>query len=141
MTTTQVLSVLCVLTLALSVLSNPGRPEIPDDPVARHIFLTAEANRTIDGFLTEDEMADIFSKFDLNGDGEIDETEFIAHWTLLHLGDLEHAVTLFHRMDTDKDGAISRNPDFVRLFYYFDRDVDDKISEAEFITVWFSLST
>ncbi|WAR31273.1 hypothetical protein MAR_033815 [Mya arenaria] len=60
-------------------------------------------------------MADIFSKFDMNGDGEIDETEFIAHWTLLHLGDLEHAVTLFHRADTDKDGAISRDPDYTRL--------------------------
>ncbi|XP_052224122.1 uncharacterized protein LOC127839775 [Dreissena polymorpha] len=74
-------------------------------------------------------------------DGNIDETEFIAHWTLLKLGDLEHAVTLFHRADTDRNGEISKNPDFARLFYYFDRDGDHKIAESEFLAVWYSLST
>ena len=57
-----------------------------------------------------------------SGNGAIDETEFVAHWTSLNLGDLEHAITLFHRADTDKNGQISKNPDFARLFYYFDRN-------------------
>ena len=44
-----------------------GRPPIPDDPQARLIFQVAEASRTPDGSLSQDEMADIFTKFDLNG--------------------------------------------------------------------------
>ncbi|XP_060594017.1 insoluble matrix shell protein 5-like isoform X1 [Ruditapes philippinarum] len=124
-----------------SVQCHPGRPVIPDDPLARAIFMVAETNRTPDGFLTVDEMSDIFMKFDINGDGIVDETEFIAHWSILHLGDLDHAITLFHRADTNKDGRISREPDYTRLFYYFDRDMDGKISEAEFVNVWFSLSS
>ena len=62
--------------------------------------------------------------YDSTGDGNVDETEFVAHWTTLNLGDLQHAITLFHRADTDKDGNISRVPDFARLFYYFDRDCE-----------------
>lgn len=141
MWTTALAVILCLARLWFGAESHPGRPTIPDDPVARAIFMVAEANRTTDGFLTADEMSDIFLKFDINGDGAVDETEFIAHWTLLNLGDLQHAVTLFHRADTNKDGRISRDPDYSRLFYYFDRDYDGKISEAEFVSVWFSLST
>jgi hypothetical protein len=50
-----------------SVQCHPGRPVIPDDPLARAIFMVAETNRTPDGFLTVDEMSDIFMKFDING--------------------------------------------------------------------------
>ena len=64
------------------------------------------------------------SLFGILGNGLVDETEFIARWTLLSLGDLEHAVTLFHRADTDNDGSISQDPDYKRLFYYFDRDCE-----------------
>ncbi|KAH3797949.1 uncharacterized protein LOC127838141 [Dreissena polymorpha] len=127
--------------LIMGIHSHPERPNIPVDPVAQAIFQTAEANRTPDGFLTQEEMTEIFQRFDMNADGNIDETEFIAHWTLLKLGDLEHAVTLFHRADTDRNGEISKNPDFARLFYYFDRDGDHKIAESEFLAVWYSLST
>jgi hypothetical protein len=52
----------------------------------------------------------------------IDETEFIAHWTNLKLGDLDAAIRLFHHADTDRDGCIEKDPDYSRLFYYFDRD-------------------
>jgi len=48
-------------------LSHPERPTIPDDPIARHIFQTAEINRTEDGYLTALEMSDVFVQFDLNG--------------------------------------------------------------------------
>ncbi|KAL4218582.1 hypothetical protein ACF0H5_021172 [Mactra antiquata] len=137
----RIVKLICLLALIVGSEMHPSRPTIPDDPKARAIFMIAEMNRTADGFLTKDEMSDIFIKFDLNGDGIIDETEFIAHWTLLSLGDLDHAVTLFHRADTDRDGRISKNPDYSHLFYYFDRDMDGKISEAEFVSVWFSLSS
>lgn len=53
--------------ISYSAECHPGRPTIPDDPVARAIFMVAEANRTTDGFLTADEMSDIFVKFDING--------------------------------------------------------------------------
>ena len=55
----------------------------------------------------------------------------MAHWTSLNLGDLEHAITLFHRVDTNRDGQISQEPDFARVFYYFDRNSRYlKISQA-----------
>jgi len=137
----QILSLTCLAVIIIGVSCHPTRPGIPDDPKARLIFQTAEANRTTDGFLTEVEMSDIFTRFDLNLDGNVDETEFVAHWTTLDLGDLNSAITLFHRADTDRNGSISKVPDFSRLFYYFDRDSDGKISEGEFVTVWFSLSS
>ncbi|KAK3588368.1 hypothetical protein CHS0354_005633 [Potamilus streckersoni] len=104
------------------VTAHPGRPPTPDDPNARHLFETAEMNRTVDGFLTEAEIDDIFTNFDINGDGSVNQAEFLKHWTDLKLGLNDTALVLFSRADTDRDGNISRNPDMGRIFYYFDRD-------------------
>ncbi|KAL4218583.1 hypothetical protein ACF0H5_021173 [Mactra antiquata] len=130
------------VTMVTRVYCNPGRPSIPVDPNAANIFQTAEtqSNSPPDGFLSETEMNEIFVHFDMNGDQCIDMTEFIAHWTGLNLGELDKAVRLFHHADTDTTGCIQQIPDFSRLFYYFDRDGDKRISEEEFQTVWFTLS-
>lgn len=50
-----------------SIYSHPARPALPDSPEARLIFNAAERNRTPDGFITRDEMQDIFHVFDENG--------------------------------------------------------------------------
>ncbi|XP_045199761.1 uncharacterized protein LOC123554010 [Mercenaria mercenaria] len=133
---------LCLLGVWTGVRSNPGRPVIPHNQNAARIFSIAEANRntTADGFLSIEEMGDIFQNFDMNGNQCIDQTEFIAHWNNLKLGELNEAITLFHHADTDRDGCIERDPDYSRLFYYFDRDADGKISEMEFKQVWYGLS-
>lgn len=55
-------------------------------------------------------------------DGIVDEQEFIYIWRSRHLGDISHAITLFHHADTDRDDVISKVPDLTRVFYYFDRD-------------------
>ncbi|XP_062580618.1 uncharacterized protein LOC134242532 [Saccostrea cucullata] len=116
-----------------------GRPVV-DSPEARAIFAAAERNRTPDGFLTKLELDDIFQTFDHNVDGIVDEQEFIYIWRSRHLGDISHAITLFHHADTDRDDVISKVPDLTRVFYYFDRDQDGKVSEEEFVEVWLSLS-
>ncbi|XP_060597169.1 uncharacterized protein LOC132751075 [Ruditapes philippinarum] len=132
----------CLFGTWKEVSCNPGRPVIPDNQDAARIFSIAEANRntTADGYLSLEEMGDIFHNFDINDDQCIDETEFIAHWTNLKLGDLDAAIRLFHHADTDRDGCIEKDPDYSRLFYYFDRDGDGKISEMEFKRVWYGLS-
>ena len=50
-----------------SVYSNPERPTILDPTQARKLFAAAEENRTKDGKLTADEVADIVTAFDLDG--------------------------------------------------------------------------
>ncbi|KAL3882847.1 hypothetical protein ACJMK2_029151 [Sinanodonta woodiana] len=124
-----------------SVIAHPERPPIPDDPNARHLFQLADMNRTADGYLTEAEVDDIFTQFDIDGDNRVNEAEFVKHWTDLNLGQNVSALVLFTRADTDGDGHISRNPDMGRIFYYFDRDGDHKVSLPEFVTVWYSLSS
>jgi hypothetical protein len=59
---------------------------------------------------------------DDKGDQCIDKTEFKTHWDDLNLGDDDAADRLFLHADTDRDGCIQRDPDYSRLFYYFDRD-------------------
>ncbi|KAK3088638.1 hypothetical protein FSP39_021691, partial [Pinctada imbricata] len=117
-----------------------GNPGLPDSPIAHKVFAAAERNRTQDGYLTHDEMNDIFKTFDNNNDGLVDEQEFIYVWKDRHLGELSHAVTLFHHADTDRDDFISKTPDLERVFYYFDRDQDGRVSEQEFVLIWVSLS-
>lgn len=62
------------------------------------------------------------SFFLISVDGIVDEQEFIYIWRSRHLGDISHAITLFHNADTDRDDVISKIPDLTRVFYYFDRD-------------------
>ncbi|KAK3598827.1 hypothetical protein CHS0354_007432 [Potamilus streckersoni] len=50
-----------------SVIAHPERPPIPDDPNARHLFQLAKMNRTADTYLTEAELDNIFTKFDIDG--------------------------------------------------------------------------
>lgn len=106
-----VVFLLCLSGSWTGVLGNPGRPAIPDDPNAAKIFQVAEQQRTTapDGFLSVEEMAEIFKNFDMNGDQCIDLAEFVSHWKSLHLGDLDAAVTLFHHADTDRDGCIEKD--------------------------------
>ncbi|XP_046566574.1 uncharacterized protein LOC124275129 [Haliotis rubra] len=112
-----------------------------DPTQARQLFHLAEMNRTADGFLTKAEVADIFSAFDVNGDGTIVESEFTAHWQSRNLGSVLSAVYLFHRADTDQNGIITRTPDMDRVFSYFDLDDNGKVSEPEFVVVWASLTS
>jgi hypothetical protein len=58
-----------LITNYLSVRCNPGRPDIQDSHNASRIFSIAEANRntTADGYLSLEEMGDIFHNFDING--------------------------------------------------------------------------
>ena len=46
---------------------HPVRPPIMDPSQVRDLFRVAEANRTPDGFLTSEEVSDIFSVFDQDG--------------------------------------------------------------------------
>merc|ERR1712228_603649 len=127
---------LVTISLILCCSGHPSRPALPDSPEAHALFAAAERNRTQDGFLTKDEIDDIFQTFDNNSDGEVDEQEFIFIWKDRHLGDLTHAITLFHHADTDRNDFITQIPDMTRLFYYFDRDQDGKVSEEEFVQIW-----
>ncbi|OWF52600.1 uncharacterized protein LOC110447575 [Mizuhopecten yessoensis] len=122
------------------VLCHPGRPALPDSPEARKLFRLAEQNRTNDGFLTKAEVDDIFTDFDLDMDGSVEETEFLKVWAEKHLGTPESGRTLFHHADTDGDDTLSLTPDLARVFYYFDRNQDTKVSQAEFVTVWVEMS-
>ncbi|KAJ8300664.1 hypothetical protein KUTeg_022183 [Tegillarca granosa] len=126
--------------LFISIYSHPARPSLPDSPEARLIFNAAERNRTPDGFITRDEMQDIFHVFDENGDGLVDQTEMVDIWRSRQLGNTSHALTLFQNIDTDGDSFITEVPDISRTFIYFDRNEDGKISEEEFVIVWTSLS-
>ncbi|XP_033732420.1 insoluble matrix shell protein 5-like [Pecten maximus] len=122
------------------VFSHPERPALPDSPEARELFRLAEQNRTSDGFLTKAEVYDVFTDFDINMDGSIDETEFLTVWKAKDLGTPESGMTLFHHADTDRDDVLSITPDMDRVFYYFDRNQDAKVSQAEFVTVWVEMS-
>ncbi|XP_060071211.1 uncharacterized protein LOC132551119 [Ylistrum balloti] len=122
------------------VLSHPDRPALPDSPEARELFRLAEQNRTNDGFLTEAEVDDIFTDFDLDMDGDVNEAEFLQVWKDKHLGTPESGMTLFRHADTDQNDVLSRTPDMSRVFYYFDRNQDSRVSQAEFVTVWIEMS-
>nr|KAG5712579.1 hypothetical protein BaRGS_011553 [Batillaria attramentaria] len=104
------------------VLGHPERPPILDPAKARELFHFAEANRTADGTLTTQEVDEIFSDFDLDGDNQIQQLEFVRGWIKQGLGDEVGAAFLFSRADTDGDGSISVDPDLQRVFGYFDID-------------------
>lgn len=55
-------------------------------------------------------------------DKRVDEHEFVSTWTARGLGDVWNAITLFNNLDTDKNGAITEDPDVIRVQGYMDRD-------------------
>ncbi|XP_046566591.1 probable calcium-binding protein CML10 isoform X2 [Haliotis rubra] len=124
------------------VVGHPARPPLLDLNKARHLFQLAEKNNGVtDGVLTKTEVVRIFTAFDGNGDGRVTETEFTGYWQKENLGDLQAAVYLFHRADTDNNGVLTVTPDLDRVFSYFDTDTNAKVTEAEFAVVWSSLTS
>ncbi|KAL3870468.1 hypothetical protein ACJMK2_038523 [Sinanodonta woodiana] len=84
--------VFLLLGICIGVHANPGRPAIPDDPIARHMFLlalgnTTTGNTTTIDYVTEARLHEIFGKFDLNGDHHVSEDEFVLIWYSLSGGD------------------------------------------------------
>ncbi|XP_046331980.2 calfumirin-1-like isoform X1 [Haliotis rufescens] len=123
------------------VAGHPGRPPLWNLNEARNLFHLAEASSTVrDGVLTKTEVQQIFTAFDGNGDGRVTETEFTTYWQTKKLGNLQAAVYMFHRADTDNNGVLTVTPDLDRVFGYFDTDTNGKVSEAEFAVVWSSLT-
>ncbi|XP_064617077.1 uncharacterized protein LOC135481076 [Liolophura sinensis] len=110
-----------------------------DSAVARTLFVLADEN--MDGVLSFAELHGVFKAFDLNNDNRVDEHEFISDWTSRGLGDVWEALTLFKNLDTDKNGAITEDPDLFRVQTYFDRDGDGKIIQSEFVIQWVKLSS
>ncbi|XP_063420106.1 uncharacterized protein LOC134705284 [Mytilus trossulus] len=115
------------------VLGNPGTT-IEDSEEARHLFHLADKNH--DFLLNPDEMHSVFLNFDLNNDTHIYADEFIIDWLSDNLGTALEAVTLFHHLDVDNSGYISKNPDLPYIIHFFDRDLDGHISQAEFVIQW-----
>ncbi|XP_067660666.1 uncharacterized protein [Haliotis asinina] len=133
---------LCACLFVAGVAGHPARPPLWDLNKARQLFQLAEKNNGVtDGVLTKTEVVRIFTAFDGNGDGRVTETEFTAYWQKKNLGDLQAAVYMFHRADTDNNGVLTVTPDLDRVFSYFDTDSNTKVSEAEFAVVWSSLTS
>ncbi|KAL3882789.1 hypothetical protein ACJMK2_029152 [Sinanodonta woodiana] len=126
----------CIFT---GIHSNPGKPTIPDDSNVRKLFQAVEGNSTA-GYITEDRVHELFFQFDLNGDGHVSEQEFLKEWSILNLGREDHASFLFQQVDTDRDGQLSQNPDISRVYSFFDTNGDHRVSEDEFLTIWYSIS-
>ncbi|KAK3598825.1 hypothetical protein CHS0354_007431 [Potamilus streckersoni] len=120
--------------------SHPGRPAIPHDSNAHSLFQAVEGNNTAVGYITENRVHEIFAKFDSNGDGHVNEQEFLQQWKILNLGREDHASFLFQQVDTDRDGQLSQIPDISRIYSFFDRDGDHRVSEDEFLMIWYSIS-
>lgn len=54
------------------------------------------------------------------GDNLMERTEFIQEWLRLGFGTALSASALFDHADTNSDGILSSNPDFGRIYTFFD---------------------
>lgn len=126
------------LILTSAALSAPWAQTTPTMPLLERL----DGNR--DGVVSKDEIAAArerwFKKFDLNGDGEIDNHEVEVKRDAI----MDRAIATqsrlgrsARRMDANGDGKISQVEFQTRtiLFDLADRDGDGKLSAAEFAFV------
>ncbi|KAL5013079.1 hypothetical protein ScPMuIL_011630 [Solemya velum] len=123
----------------ISIRSHPARPPLPSPKNATELFRLAESRGNHTGYLTLNEVDDIYHVFDENNDGNVTEVEFVHGWVGRGLGTNSSAYKMFENADTDHNSVITML-DISRIFTYFDRNYDGHISLIEFIIVWTSLA-
>ncbi|XP_064616671.1 insoluble matrix shell protein 5-like [Liolophura sinensis] len=111
---------------------------IEESKWAKHVFHLVDTDGN--GTLTLAEVQLIYTRFDLNGDGQVTAGEFIKHWLEDDVGDTASGYRMFQNVDTDKNGFFSQDPDLTRTFHHFDTDGDGFVSTLEFVLTWTKMS-
>ncbi|XP_067660931.1 lanmodulin-like [Haliotis asinina] len=110
---------LCSFALVLGVVASQTV-----DAIAKSVFDSLDANK--DGTLVLGELEGYFNTGDVDGDGTITKSDFLA----LLQGN-NQAAAQFAKYDANKDGVLTL--DDVKLIYNeFDTDGDSKVSLKDF---------
>ncbi len=146
------------LTILVAACAGPTSQVVEDElaqPVkgeaAQAIFYSLDVNH--DGTIAKEELmviypdmiivAEKFTSFDKDGDGDIEMEEFVDAYSTFDEG--EAAQAMFYSLDVNHDGTVAKEelmviyPDMIILaqkFMTFDKDGDGYIVIEEFVDVY-----